>query len=143
MQRVARLACPIFIAALLHVAPSGAQAPAVDQYTDPGPNAPALTMRLSFGSASAKLHLEIDLALRQGGIVPGGVAEVTAKDVTRFLDSPIARRLASGDAEDVGRAVGRLIVDPAPATAAVLRELIGYAPALGDGTHAVFTRGGS
>ncbi len=142
MQRVARLACPIFIAALLHAAPSAAQAPAVDQYTGPGLSA-GLTLRLSVGpaSVSAQVQVEIDLALRQAGIVPGGTAAVVTKDVKRFLDSPIARRLSSGDAEDVGRAVGRLIVDPAPATAAVLQELIGYAPVLGDATHAVFTRG--
>ncbi len=140
MKRVARLACPIFIAALLHAAPAAAQAPAVNQYTGPGPSA-GLTLRISLGPVSVQLQVQIDLALRQGGIAPGATAAVTTKDIKRFLNSPIARRLSSGDAEDVGRAVGRLIVDPAPATAAVLQELIGYAPVLGDGTHAVFTRG--
>lgn len=137
MKRVARLACPIFIAALLHAAPAGAQAPAVNQYTGPGAGA---TLRISFGVGSVKLDIAINLALRQGGIVPSRVANVMGQDIKRFLDSPIARQLSSGDAEDVGREVGRLIVNPGPATAAVLQELIGYAPDIGDATNAVFTR---
>lgn len=99
------------------------------------------TLRLAFGGgASRKLASAIDAALVQGGIEPSIVGRVTRDRVERFLGTPLAADLADGDAQDVGRAVAQLIVDPDPRTPAVLEALLGYALPLAPATHAVFTR---
>lgn len=122
---------------------AGTGTAAGSQSRSAGPGAAAATtttLRLSFGGASRELASAIDAALLQGGIEPSIVGRVTRDRVERFLGTALAAELSDGDAQDVGRAVAQLIVDPAPHTPAVLQALLGYAPQLTPATHAVFTR---
>lgn len=202
-MRVARPVCLILFAVLLSATSAGAQAPAVDQYTNTGSGSPnsgsnngsnngsnspnngsnngsnptngpngsspgqsgngggspgvsgnpaggqggsgagagkPSSLRLSFGSVSPSLVGAIDSALAQGGIEPSMTGRLTRAAVEDFLESALARKLSTGDAEAVGAAVGKLIVDPGPLTPAVLAALLGEAPPISPATHAVFTR---
>jgi len=106
----------------------------------PGGEEPSSVTVLSLGKSSDATEGDIVAALAQAGLFFRDGGELTDARIEEFLGSDLADQVASGDAEAVGRAIGRQLAAPTPLTQQVIAALTGSDVPLEPVTRLVVTQ---